>query len=416
MNDLESYCQANAYHIHFDRNTDILSSPLTLKKIELKNRFCVHPMEGSDANENGSVTDLVTARYKSFAKGGSALIWFEAVSLLSEGKAGAKQLVINEENIEGFKKLIKTIKDEGMAANAFEPTVIMQLTHSGRFSKPFGKPQPMIAYHHPQLDKRHNIEEDLDCVSDDYLDRLPEKFAKAALLAQKAGFDGVDIKCCHRYLLHELLSAFERPGKYGGSYENRTRLLFSCFDAVLSELGQNMILATRLNGFDALPGGFACDKADYMKADLKESIRLVKDLKAKGTDIFNITSGSPYYNSFVNRPNDVEKDEDPLLGVSRMFEVVGQIQKAVGNTPVVGTGFSYLRQFLSYAASGEIKAGRCSMVGLGRMSLARPEYPKEIMENKKVDSRLLCTTCGRCAGLLRAGGPSYCAVFNKNIS
>ena len=177
-----------------------------------------------------------------------------------------------------------------------------------------------------------------------------------------------------------------------------------------------MILATRLNGFDALPGGFACDKADYMKADLKESIRLVKDLKAKGTDIFNITSGSPYYNSFVNRPNDVEKDEDPLLGVSRMFEVVGQIQKAVGNTPVVGTGFSYLRQFLSYAASGEIKAGRCSMVGLGRMSLARPEYPKEIMENKKVDSRLLCTTCGRCAGLLRAGGPSYCAVFNKNIS
>jgi len=371
-------------------------------------------MEGSDADENGAVTDLVTARYKKFAKGGSALIWFEAVSVVPEGRASANQLLINEENLDGFKKLIETIKEEGLSANGFEPVVIMQLTHSGRFSKPDGKPLPLIAYHHSELDKKHNIADDLECVTDEYIDTLPEKFAKAAALAQKAGFDGVDVKCCHRYLLHEFLSAFDRPGKYGGNYENRTRLLFDCVDAVNSEIGHNKILATRLNGFDALPDGFACDKTDYMQPDLNESVQLAKDLKAKGMDVFNITTGSPYYNSFVNRPNDVEKDEEPLLGVSRMFEVIGQIQKAVGSVPVVGTGFSYLRQFLPYAAAGEIKAGRCSMAGLGRMSLARPRYPKEIMNNVKVDPRLLCTTCGKCAGLLRAGGPSYCAVFNKD--
>lgn len=410
---LEAYCQAEGFDLRFSQSTEILSQPLKLDGYELKNRFCVHPMEGSDAGPGGSVSRLVTERYKGFAKGGSALIWFEAVSVLPQGRAGPNQLLINKENLEGFKKLIEEVKLQGLKSNGFEPKLLMQLTHSGRFSKPEGLPKPIIAYHHKELDKRHNISEDLEPVSDAYLDSLPGVFAKAALMAQEAGFDGVDIKCCHRYLLSELLSAYERKGKYGGSLENRAALLFECVEAVRSAADPGFIIGSRLNGFDALPGGFACSSDDYMQPDLGESIRLVKALKAKGVGIFNITTGSPYYNSFVNRPNDVEKDENPLLGVSRMFGVIASLQEALGSTPVVGTGYSYLRNFIPYAAAGEIAHGRCSLVGLGRMSLARPNYPKEIMKNELPPAKKLCTTCGKCAALLRAGRASHCVVFDR---
>lgn len=370
-------------------------------------------MEGSDALTDGSPSELTLERYRRFARGGSGLIWFEAVSILPEARASANQLMLTPANLHTFQNIAAMIKKDGLHTNGYAPVVIMQLTHSGRFSKPFGTPQPIIAYHRAEIDLRHNINPELPVVSDNYLVALPEHFANTALLAQKAGFDGVDVKCCHRYLLSELLSAFERGGQYGGSFENRVRLYLDCIDAVRKAVGEDFIVGTRLNGFDALPEGFACGKPDYMQPDLTETLALVKLLKAHSVDIFNVTTGSPYYNSFVNRPNDVEKAEPPLLGVARMFGVIGEIQRELGNTPVVGTGYSYLREFIPYAAAGEILAGRCTSVGLGRMSFACPDYPKEVLKNHLPSPKALCITCGKCAQLLRAGGPSYCAIYDN---
>jgi len=370
-------------------------------------------MEGSDSLADSSPSELTLERYRRFARGGSGLIWFEAVSVLPEARASANQLMLTPANLPAFQNMAAMIKEEGLRANGFAPVVIMQLTHSGRFSKPFGTPQPIIAYHHAELDMRHNIDPDLPVAADDYLAVIPQYFAKTALLAKEAGFDGVDVKCCHRYLLSELLSAYERAGIYGGSFKNRTRLYVDCIDAVRKVVGENFIIGTRLNGFDALPSGFACSEDDFMKPDLTETLELVKLLKAHGVNIFNITTGSPYYNSYVNRPNDMEKTEPPLLGVSRMFSVIGDIQKVLQDTPVVGTGFSYLREFIPYAAAGEIIAGRCASVGLGRMSFANPDFPREVLNNRLPPANRLCITCGKCAQLLRAGGPTYCAVFDK---
>ena len=414
---LISACEMENYDLKFSEELSVLAAPFQAGGQTIKNRFCVHPMEGSDALADGSPSELTIERYRRFARGGSGLIWFEAVSVLPEARASASQLMLTPANLQAFQRLAAMIKEDGLRANGFAPVVLMQLTHSGRFSKPFGSPQPIIAYHNSEIDLRHNINPGLPVVSDDYLAALPAHFVKTALLAQEAGFDGVDVKCCHRYLLSELLSAFERTGPYGGSFENRTRLYIDCVDAIRKMVDENFIVGTRLNGFDALPAGFACGKPDYMQPDLTETLALVRLLKVNGVDIFNITTGSPYYNSYVNRPNDVEKTEPPLLGVARMFGVIGEIQKELGTTPVVGTGYSYLREFIPYAAAGEILAGRCTSVGLGRMSFARPDYPKEVLNNSLPPPKKLCITCGKCAQLLRAGGPSYCAIYdNKKVN
>ncbi len=413
LSELKSDCKIKNYNINFCDDLSVLGSSQKVGNRFAENRFCVHPMEGSDSLPDGSPSELTFERYRRFAHGGSGIIWFEAVSVLSEARASANQLMLTQENLPAFQNLLQIIKEEGLKANGYAPIVIMQLTHSGRFSKPFGTPRPIIAYHHAEIDLRHNVNSDLPVASDEYLAAIPEQFAKTALLAQKAGFDGADIKCCHRYLLSELLSAFWREGKYGGSFENRTRLFIECVDAVRAAAGNGFIAGTRLNGFDALTSGFSCSKSDYMKPDLRETLKLVKFLKAHGIDIFNITTGSPYYNSFVNRPNDIEKNEPPLLGVSRMFSVVGEIQNECNNTPVVSTGFSYLREYIPFAAAGEILAGRCSFAGLGRMSFAYPDFPRDVLSGKLPQANLLCTTCGKCAQLLRGGGPSYCAVREK---
>ena len=211
-------------YLPFASNTDILKTPLTVENVTLKNRLGIAPMEGADSLEDGSPSEYTIRRYVKEAAGGSALIWFEAISIVPEGRSSKTQLLLTEENVDAYRKMNEQIKEAGRKANGFEPYLIMQANHSGRYSNPDNRPAPMIAYRHPQLEQ-YRAADDSCIVTDDYLKSLEESFGKAALLAKKAGFDAVDIKSCHGYLLAELLSAYDRPGQYGGSYENRTRLL-----------------------------------------------------------------------------------------------------------------------------------------------------------------------------------------------
>ena len=198
-------------------NTDILFKPINCGGLELNNRIALQPMEGCDGTFDGAPDELTFARYKRFAEGGAALICLEAVAVLPQGRANPRQLHINENTLDEFKRLIDYIKSDSLSKTGYEAKVIMQATHSGRYSKPNGKPEPIIAYNNPIFEKDNPISKDR-IVTDEYLDRVGEALVKGSLLAEKAGFDGVDIKCCHRYLNSELLSAFERDGRYGGSF------------------------------------------------------------------------------------------------------------------------------------------------------------------------------------------------------
>ena len=402
-------------YLPFSSSTDILKTPLKVGNVTFHNRMGIAPMEGADSLEDGSPSDYTIRRYVNEAIGGSALIWFEAISIVPEGRSSKTQLLLTEENVESYKRMNEKIKEAGRKANGFEPYLIMQANHSGRYSNPDNRPAPMIAYRHPQLE-RYRAADDSCIVTDDYLKSLEESFGKAALLAKKAGFDAVDIKSCHGYLLAELLSAYDRPGQYGGNYENRTRLLKNGIKAAKVWEDENFQVTCRLGIYDGYeyPWGFGVSEGSGLKPDLKEPIRLVKELYGNcGIQMMNLTMGNPYATTHVTRPFDMgkyEPEEHPFTGIGRMIAGIGEVKKAVPEMVIFGSAPTYLRQFADLYTAGAVEEGFCDGMLFGRMAFADPDYANEIIKNGRIDPKRVCMTCGKCGDLIRAHKPTGCVI------
>ena len=402
-------------YLPFSSSTDILKTPLKVGNVTFHNRMGIAPMEGADSLEDGSPSDYTIRRYVNEAIGGSALIWFEAISIVPEGRSSKTQLLLTEENVESYKRMNEKIKEAGRKANGFEPYLIMQANHSGRYSNPDNRPAPMIAYRHPQLEQ-YRAADDSCIVTDDYLKSLEESFGKAALLAKKAGFDAVDIKSCHGYLLAELLSAYDRPGQYGGNYENRTRLLKNGIKAAKVWEDENFQVTCRLGIYDGYeyPWGFGVSEGSGLKPDLKEPIRLVKELYGNcGIQMMNLTMGNPYATTHVTRPFDMgkyEPEEHPFTGIGRMIAGIGEVKKAVPEMVIFGSAPTYLRQFADLYTAGAVDEGFCDGMLFGRMAFADPDYANEIIKNGRIDPKRVCMTCGKCGDLIRAHKPTGCVI------
>lgn len=402
-------------YLPFSSSTDILKTPLKVGNVTFHNRMGIAPMEGADSLEDGSPSDYTIRRYVNEAIGGSALIWFEAISIVPEGRSSKTQLLLTEENVESYKRMNEKIKEAGRKANGFEPYLIMQANHSGRYSNPDNRPAPMIAYRHPQLEQ-YRAADDSCIVTDDYLKSLEESFGKAALLAKKAGFDAVDIKSCHGYLLAELLSAYDRPGQYGGNYENRTRLLKNGIKAAKVWEDENFQVTCRLGIYDGYeyPWGFGVSEGSGLKPDLKEPIRLVKELYGNcGIQMMNLTMGNPYATTHVTRPFDMgkyEPEEHPFTGIGRMIAGIGEVKKAVPEMVIFGSAPTYLRQFADLYTAGAVEEGFCDGMLFGRMAFADPDYANEIIKNGRIDPKRVCMTCGKCGDVIRAHKPTGCVI------
>lgn len=398
----------------------VLEKPLTINLKNIHNRLAVQPMEGCDGTADGRPDTLTKRRYDRFARGGAGLIWFEATAILNEGRANPRQLFLNENTLDSFKQIVCDIKETGLKENGFEPLVICQLTHSGRYSKPEGVPAPLIAYNNPLFEKDKPIDKDR-IVSDGYLKSLEDSFGYAAALAERAGFDGADIKCCHRYLLCELLSAFERKGDYGGSFENRTRLYLNALKSAAASTSRDFIITSRLNIYDGFPYpyGFGVETDGSLSPDTSEPERLVNilynELKIK---LLNITIGNPYVNPHVNRPFDsgpYTPPEEPLFGVARMMNLTERVHKSAPDLTVIASGFSYLRESAPFLAAGAVKSGVCEMAGFGREAFAYPDFARDIIGKGVMNPKKCCIACGKCSELMRAGAVAGCAVRDKEV-
>lgn len=328
--------------------------------------------------------------------------------------------MLTRENLESYKRFTDVIKEAGRKASGFTPYLIMQANHSGRYSNPQGKPAPMIAYRHPEYEKFRPADDGC-IVTDDYLKRLEEKLGEAALLAREAGFDAIDIKSCHGYLLMELLSAYQRPGLYGGSFENRTRLLRNGIAMAQAYKNENFMITARIGIYDGFvwPYGFGVKEGKGTEPDMTEPIQLVRMLHENyGISMVNLTMGNPYVNTHVTRPFDRGKyipDEHPLSGVARLIEGIGQVKKMVPDMFISASGPSYLRQYSDLYAAGAVEEGLCDNMLFGRMSFANPFFPKQIKEMGRIDHRKVCIACGKCGDLIRAGKPTGCIVRDTNI-
>ncbi|MBQ9086695.1 MAG: flavin oxidoreductase/NADH oxidase [Clostridia bacterium] len=399
----------------FGENLEILKMPLALGKKTIPNRICYQPMEGCDGTATGAPDELTHRRYLRFAKGGAGLIWFEATAIVPEGRANPRQMYLSEETADVFAALVRDIKSVCLAENGYEPVVICQLTHSGRWSKPQGTPAPLIAYNKPIFEGDDPLP--ASCiVSDDYLDGLAKKYALSAKLAQRAGFDGVDIKACHGYLLSELLNAYTREGRYGGSYENRTRLFFSAVEAVKKACSPDFILASRFNAYDgyAYPYGMG-DSGTPGVPDLTEAARIASDLAARGVTLLNVTMGCPYTNHEVNRPTSFAKEEAPYRSIERMLAGAEAVTKAAPGTQVVCSGLSFMGTLGANVAAGGIEEGKFSLAGFGRQTFSYPDLARDIVKGEGMKPGKLCLTCGKCTELMRAKQTPGCVIYDREL-
>ncbi len=406
--------------LRYSENTGVLSKELRIQGKIVPNRLVCQAMEGCDGTVTGEPDVLTRRRYERLAKGGAGMVWFEATAVLPEGRANPRQLHIHDGNIDAFRRQVEAIKSTCLQENGYEPLVLMQATHSGRYAKPHGTPAPLIAYNNPIFEKDTPIAAER-IVTDDELDRIGEALVHGAQLAERAGFDGVDIKCCHRYLNCELLSAFEREGRYGGSLENRTRLVRDAIRGALAVCSSDFIVSSRLNVYDGFPYpyGFGVKRDGSLAFDATEPIWLIQELKRYGVQLLNITMGNPYVNPHVNRPyahGGYESPEHPLTGVARMLNGTAEIKAQVGDITLICSALSFLGVAAPHVAAAYIEHGDFELAGFGRTIFAYPDFAKDILTVGEMDAKRCCICCSKCTEIMRkSGGTPGCVIRDKDV-
>ncbi|MDG2129911.1 MAG: NADH:flavin oxidoreductase [Fuerstiella sp.] len=414
-----------------------LAQPLVSTAGLIGNRFCILPMEGWDGTTDGKPTALTRRRWQNFGLSGAKLIWGgEAVAVRHDGRANPRQLLMTEANlsdIESLRTLLVSTHAEHFSKTD-DLCVGLQLTHSGRFARPNEKKkaEPRISYRHPVLDHRVGVADDAPVLSDDELKQLIDDFVAACVRAQKAGFSWVDVKHCHGYLGHEMLSGFDRPGEFGGSFENRTRFLRNVVAGIRAEAG-TLEIGVRVSIFDFVPFepgqgaerlGVPSADAPYRYAfggdgtgqgiDLEEPSRFVRLLEELGIDLLCTTAGSPYYNPHVQRPaifppsDGYQPPEDPLVGVHRQIDATARLKRLHPKMIVVGTGYSYLQEWIPHVGQAAVRQNRVDSVGLGRMVLSYPELPADVLSGRPMIRKKICRTFSDCTTAPRNGIVSGC--------
>lgn len=452
----QEHVAALGVHIPCDRElltgeSSPLRLPLDRGGVRIGNRIAVQPMEGWDGQANGNPGEHTKERWRKFGRSGAKLIWGgEAIAVCHEGRANPNQLVIAPHTQKGLSELRKELIEEHRRTSGSQDGLVigLQLTHSGRYCRPNGQttPEPRILYHHPILDKKLGLSGDYPLLTDGEIETIIEGFHRAAKLAQDLGFDFVDIKHCHGYLGHEFLSAHTREGRYGGSFENRTRFLREVVAGIRAN-APGLEIGVRLSAFDTIayrpdpsksangklgPGipevhhhlipyrwGFGVDANCPTEIDLAETMQFLSLLQELKIPLVNITAGSPYYNPHVQRPalyppsDGYQPAEDPLISVAKQMSVARKAKERFPKLIFVGTAYSYLQDFLPNVAQAAVREGWIDAVGMGRMILTYPEMLYEASGGKPLEHKRVCRTFSDCTTAPRKGLPSGCYPLDR---
>jgi 2,4-dienoyl-CoA reductase-like NADH-dependent reductase (Old Yellow Enzyme family) len=438
----------------------VLFQPVSIGPLTAGDRLAVQPMEGCDGTPDGHPDELTYRRYHRFGAGGAKIIWGEATAIAEEGRMNPRQLWINEQTAPSLERMLNECRAAHRESLGSDDDLIvgLQLTHSGRFSYR----KPLLATHDPILDPLtadkstgKRVDDSYPLLTDDDLKRIEDQYVVAAKLAYRCGFQFVDIKQCHRYLLSELLAAKNRPGTYGGSLENRTRLVRNVVRRIREDM-PDLMISTRMNAYDGIPycadesdpdagsvrvagvgrpcphevplvTAFGTNPQNHLEEDLAEPLQVVRWLREWGVSLINISCGNPYANPHVVRPAEhppvdgYDAPEHPLLGVLRHFRIARRIQEEIPDVPVVGSAYSWLQDFAMHAAAGNVAAGHVAIVGIGRATLSHPDFAKTLQESGRLDRKRVCRTFSFCTNLMRSKDhplgqyPTGCPPFDKEV-
>ncbi|MEK0447857.1 MAG: hypothetical protein RL088_125 [Verrucomicrobiota bacterium] len=457
LEDFQSVCASLGIEIPAEPITvepSPVSSPadITVNGKRPGNRIVIHPMEGWDGTTTGGVTDEMRRRWQRFGESGAKMICgAEAMAVRPDGRANPNQLIINSDNKAGLHELVGILKKAHSERYGTTDDLVIgfQLTHSGRFCRPNEKTrfEPRVAFRHPILDPRFKVTSDAQMFTDDEIEELIRDFVRAARIAHEVGADFLDIKHCHGYLLHEFLGAHTRPGKYGGSFENRTRVLREIVEGIRAD-GNPIDFGVRLSLFDKIPYrpdptrahpgklgpgipedsstctpyryGFGVNPDNPDEIDLTETHRFVTLCGELGIKVLNTTAGSPYYTPHLQRPASFPPSDgyqpayDPLIDVARQIHSVRAVKsRAPRELYVIGSGYTYLQEFLPQVASAIVRNGWADAIGLGRAVLSYPSMLADAIAGKPVEKKFICRTFSECTTAPRNGLISGCYPLDK---
>lgn len=480
VNDFRKYAGSLGISLPCDdsiiaRSLSPLAQPIdsiTINGKKIGNRFAIQPMEGWDGTATGGITDEVRRRWQRFGESGAKLIYGgEAMAVRPDGRANPNQLIIAEQNKGDLAELREILVRAHREHFGVDDDLVIgfQLTHSGRFCKPTDKfrMEPRAAYRHPILDRKFNVTSDAQLFTDGEIEALIQCYIGAAKIAREVGADFVDIKHCHGYLLHEFLSAQTRPGKFGGSFENRTRILREIVAGIRAS-GNRVDIAVRLSAFDFVPFkpdpefskpgkpgpgipedfsqhlpycyAFGVNPNNPVEYDLTEAIQFLDLCGDLGVKIVNVSAGSPYYNPHIQRPaayppsDGYQPPEDPIVGVARQINVVRKLKEHLDKrniatksneaqgapqgrsyaTPIlVGSAYSYLQEYLPHVAQYVIRNRWTDMIGLGRVILSYPSILADALGSGVLNSKIICRTFSDCTTAPRNGLISGCYPLDK---
>lgn len=413
--------------------TNLLGKPKSVGSRTVGNRFCILPMEGWDANADGSPSELTRRRWLRFATSGAKLLWgCEAVAVLPSGRANPRQLTINTKSLTDYQRLLGDMRRAHRTVFESDEDLLVgiQLTHSGRYTCREAADNNMP--HRAWIDPVRDLESPGPPIwTDDQLERIVVAFVDAARLAAAAGFDFVDIKHCHGYLGNELLGGYTRPGRFGTSFENRTRFLFDIIGGIQATT-RGLDIGVRLSLFDGQPFAAAGDSSrrsqppanhhvrrwgmsqEGDQIDLREPIQLVNRLIAERVRLICTSAGSPYFNPHIQRPaafppsDGYPPPEDPLVGVARQIGATAQVKAACPDAVLIGSAWSYLQQWIPNVAHWAVRTGRTDLAGLGRVALSYPDLPADVLAGRPLLTKKLCRTFSDCTTAPRNGMISGC--------
>ena len=414
-----------------------LLEPIQVGKMTLKNRIMFPPLTTGYEERDGSIGQRSLSFYERLAKGGASYVVIGDVAPVRTASPTPK--LYSEEQIPAFKKLADTLHqyDCKVALQIFHPEydvpgvgkMIMEAgiaRQNAAKAKAEGNEEEAVkqtelaqkltkdAYAKLHHDMQHFVNE----ATVEQLNQIKDSIASCAFKAQQAGIDAIEVhgdrlvgSLCSKVLNH-------RTDEYGGSFENRTRLLRNGIQAAKAYETDQFLVTARIGIYDgfAYPYGFGVKEGEGIIPNLEEPIRLIRELHEDyQMPMVNLTMGNPYVSIHVTRPYDMGKyipDEHPLYGIARMIHGIGEVKKAVPQMAISASAPTYLRQYSDLYAAGAIEEGLCDQMLFGRLSFADPDFPNQIRDTGRIDPKKVCVTCGKCGDLIRAGKPTGCVVRN----
>jgi 2,4-dienoyl-CoA reductase-like NADH-dependent reductase (Old Yellow Enzyme family)/thioredoxin reductase len=342
-----------------------LLEPFRIGKMQLKNRIVMAPMETQYATDEGYVSERTKNYYEARARGGAALIIVEATYIHQQGWAHNNQITIGDDKyIPGLSELVQTIHKHGAKA-------AIQINHAGREAKVAFQRGIQTVSSSPQAGSL--VREKPKELTVEEIEQIINLFARAALRAKKAGFDGVEIHGAHGYLISQFLSraSNKRQDIYGGDLPNRARFLVEVIKAIKRAVGDDYPVWCRINGMEyGVAEGITLEEAQATAQLAQEA----------GVDAIHVSATGP--KALTNLPSHTYT---PAV-ISDLAEGV----KKAATVPVIAVG-----KMTPEAAENVLAEGKADLIAIGRALFADPELPNKVAEDRLEDI-IPCIECFGC--------------------